>query len=715
MANVFDQFDTAVQSGNVFDQFDSPDAQPEMGWLEYANNVARAAANGLTFGFADELAGVAGAGGNMAARAAGMDVPEIGYYDIRDKEHAGIEKFRETNPVAAYGSEIIGGAALPMGAAANMARTGLTAGNVAKGAALVGAPMGAASAIGEAKELNSPMDVATTAGGGALAGGIGYGVAAPAAYGLGKGLEAIKKAVTYARDPHRAAVEKTAQALMDEDVDFNKLRGVVAPKGQEDAARRGLTNEQVSEVVTRYNDGEDYATIAQGMVNPKTGKPFTDKTLAKYVAEYRDSTEVPLNIIDAAKTLPESGGAQSVTNLARAAASTRGKAQSDAAKALINRQTEQGGRMGEHFDRAVGGADIEAEIARLDDVVGKQAAAAYGKARDSHVPFDLRPAISKWRADAKGNDEVSQALNRGLDTFFDPGMVEEISAKTGKPLDQLRYSKLMQPTSDMDQFMRSRRGLDNMIETAKGANGKHTPLSRALSSMRRDLNEAARAKNSAWLDADARFAEGKGGQAAIEAGEKLALRAGGKQRQIMAQFQKMTKEQKELFRLGFVRNLQDRVANKREGADVAKELNTDGMKRLINTMFPKKQAARLIQDIEREAVTTETLRGVFQGSRTAPLLDDMNALKQDASLAANLMTGNLAGTWRDLADRVMRGLNEKQSEEIIKLLTNTDPAQLLPMLDKLQGAKARLMAGESIASVLSARSGNVAAQQSGGR
>lgn len=712
MANVFDQFDTALQSGNVFDQFDAP-AQPEMGWLEYANNVARAAANGLTFGFADELAGAAGSAGNTVARAAGMDIPAISYDDIRTKEDQGIRDFRESHPVAAYGSEIVGGAALPMGAAANMARGGLTAGNVAKGAATIGAPMGAASALGEAKELDSVADAATTAASGVLPGAAGYAVAAPVAYGLGKGLEAIKRAVAYARDPHRAALEKTAGALMDEDVDFNALRGVVAPKGHEDAARRGLTNEQVSEVVRRYGEGEDFATIGAGMINPKTGKPFTPATLAKYAAEYRDSTEVPLNIIDAAKSLPDSGGAQSVTNLARAAASTRGKAQSDAAKALINRQTEQGGRMGEHFDRAVGGADIEAEIARLDDIVGKQAAAAYGKARDSHVPFDLKPAISKWRADARGNDDVSKTLNAQLDTFFDPGMVEEISAKTGKPLDQLRYNKLMQPTSDMDQFMRSRRGLDNAIESAKGANGKHTPLSRALSAMRRDLNDAARAKNTAWLDADARFSEGKAGQAAIESGEKLALRAGGKQRQIMAQFDKMTTEQKELFRLGFVRQLQDRVANKREGADVAKELNTDGMKRLITRVFPKKQANRLIQDIEREAITTDTLRGVFQGSRTAPLLEDMNQLKQDASLAANLLTGNVAGTWKDLSDRVMRGLNEKQSEEIIKLLTNTDPAQLLPMLDKLQAAKARLLAGESVAQVLRAGAGAASAQQAG--
>jgi hypothetical protein len=686
----------------------------DIGWLEYANNVARSAANGVTLGFADELAGAVGSAGNTALRAAGVDTPEKSYADIRGAEDQGIRDFRESNPVAAYGSEIAGGIALPIGAVGNLAKSGLTAGNVAKGAVAVGAPMGAVGQVGEAKEINSPAELAGEAAKGGALGAVGYGVAAPLGYGVAKGAQALGRAVRYARKPQDAALEKTAQALIDDGIDPNALRGVVAPKGSEDAARRGLSSDQVSELVRRIGEGDDISAIAPSFINPKTGKPFTTDTLSKYLAEYRDNVDVPVNLIDVAKSLPDSGGAASVTNLARAAASSRGAAQSTAAKALINRQMEQGGRMSEHLDRAVGGVSIDDEIARLDDIVGKQASKAYGEARAQTKPFDLRPAISKWRADAKGNDEVSQTLNRALDTFFDPGLVEQVSAKTGKPLEQLRYTKLLQPTGDMDQFMRSRRGLDQMIDASKGIGGKPTTLTRALSSMRTDLNNAARKGNDAWLKADLQFSEGKAGQAALEMGEKLALRSGGKQRQIMEKFGKLSNEQKDLFRLGFVRQLQDRVANKREGHDVTQDLSTDGVKRLIVKIFPGKPGQRLIRDIEREGVTSDTLREVFGGSRTAPLMEDMKQLGQDAALVGNLMSGNVGGTIKQAADRLMRGLNERQSKEIVDLLTNTRQEELLPILDALQKAKGRLNEGQPVRDALRDAFGTSAAQQTKG-
>lgn len=690
---------------------EAPKAKAPEGWLDYANSAARAAASGVTFGFADELAGLVGAGGNRVLRAMGMDVPEKSYTDIREKEDQGIRDFRETNPVAAYTSEIGGAVAMPLGAGANMLRGGLTAGKVLKGAATVGAPTGAVSRLGEAKSLDDAGDVVGEAVTGGLMGAGGYAIGAPLAYGVGKGIQAIGKAFRYAGKPKDAALEKTAQALIDDDIEPSALRGLVAPKGKEAAGNRGLSDVQVSEVIRRVRDGEDLSAIAGGMVNPKTGKPFTPATLSRYVSEYADNTDVPMNLIDLAKSMPESGGAAALTNLGRAAASSRGKAQSTAAKALINRQKEQGGRMGEHLDRAAGGVNIEDEIARLEGVVGAQSKTAYDAARANTKPFDLRGVISKWRADAKGNDAVSRQLNEALDSFFDPGLVEQVSAKTGKTMDQLRHTKLMQPTSDMEQFMRSRRGLDDMIDTAKAkTNGKPNTLSRVLSGLRRDLNDAARKDNPDWLKADTLFSEGKAGQAAIEMGEKLALRSGGKQREILAKFDKMPDEQKSLVRLGLVRQLQDRVLNKGEGHDVTAQLSNEGMNRMILRVFPPKVGQRLIRDVQREGITTDTLREVFGGSRTAPMMEDMKQLGQDAALVGNLLSGNVGGSLREAASRIMRGLNEKQSQEITTLLTNTRPEDLLPLIDALGKAKERLQKGEPLRNILKFGGGIVGAQ-----
>jgi len=249
-----------------------------------------------------------------------------------------------------------------------------------------------------------------------------------------------------------------------------------------------------------------------------------------------------------------------------------------------------------------------------------------------------------------------------------------------------------------------------MIDAAK-VNGKHTTLSRALSGLRRDLNDAARKGNDDWLKADAQFAEGKAGQAALEMGEKLALRSGGKQREMLAKFDKMSGEQKGLVRLGLIRQLQDRVLNKGEGHDVTAQLSNEGMNRMILRVFPPKVGQRLIRDIQREGITTDTLREVFGGSRTAPLMNDMSQLAQDAGLVGNLLSGNVSGTVRDAATRIMRGLNERQSREIVELLTNTRPEDLLPMLDALQKAQGRLQAGEPLRNILRYSGGLVGTQQ----
>src|SRR3990170_932340 len=244
------------EDANPFAQFalkdEAPKPKPPEGWLEWANNVARAGANALTAGHADELAGAVGSLGNKVLRA-GADVPlralgkmlpsgwlevpetvpERTYSDIRNEQDQAIRDFRETNPVAAYGTEVGAGFALPLGAGANLLRGGLTGLNVLKGAATVGAPMGAAYGIGEARHIDDAGDAIGEAAKGGLMGAAGYAIGAPLAYGAGKGLQAIGKAFRYARNPKDAALEKTALALIDDDIDLAALRAQVAPKGKE--------------------------------------------------------------------------------------------------------------------------------------------------------------------------------------------------------------------------------------------------------------------------------------------------------------------------------------------------------------------------------------------------------------------------------------------------------------------------------------------------
>ena len=117
----------------------------------YAGNLARAVGQGITFGFGDELEA------RFRALTGDRSYDEE-VADIRES----IEQFRETNPVAAYGSEIVGSIPTGLGLAGLALRGGL------KGAAKIGALEGSIYGVGEGEGVEG---TATSAAIGAGLGG----------------------------------------------------------------------------------------------------------------------------------------------------------------------------------------------------------------------------------------------------------------------------------------------------------------------------------------------------------------------------------------------------------------------------------------------------------------------------------------------------------------------------------------------------------------
>ena len=117
----------------------------------YAGNLARAVGQGITFGFGDELEA------RFRALTGDRSYDEE-VADIRES----IEQFRETNPVAAYGSEIVGSIPTGLGLAGLALRGGL------RGAAKIGALEGGIYGVGEGEGVEG---TATSAAIGAGLGG----------------------------------------------------------------------------------------------------------------------------------------------------------------------------------------------------------------------------------------------------------------------------------------------------------------------------------------------------------------------------------------------------------------------------------------------------------------------------------------------------------------------------------------------------------------
>lgn len=168
----------------------------------YDQSAMTGAKQGLTFSFADELAGLAGAAGDayQSFRDDRPRDPEA-YTAARDEERARLAESRQAEPFKTGAGQIAGGLLIPMGALGK-AKEGATALQVAKQGAAIGAAGGAISGVGEAKTAaDVPWEVAKGAAFGTLVGG-----AAPAVTSVAK--EAGKGALNLLRKPLEVAGQR---------------------------------------------------------------------------------------------------------------------------------------------------------------------------------------------------------------------------------------------------------------------------------------------------------------------------------------------------------------------------------------------------------------------------------------------------------------------------------------------------------------------------
>jgi hypothetical protein len=195
-------YEAAARKQNPFYEAAARKA-PEVGM---ASGVARSAAQGASFGFADEGEAAVRA---LISRQPGEDY-ETAYMRIRDDIRGQNASFREQHPVASIGGEIAGAIALPGLATAKAAGTFISAGARALTrfgrAGLVGATEGAIYGAGSADEM---ADIPGEMASGAAVGGA-LGVAAPVAVAGARGLVNVVKGAV---DPELAATIRTGQAI----------------------------------------------------------------------------------------------------------------------------------------------------------------------------------------------------------------------------------------------------------------------------------------------------------------------------------------------------------------------------------------------------------------------------------------------------------------------------------------------------------------------
>lgn len=132
---------------------------------------ARGAAQGATFGFADELAGAAETGLDVLTGKTGLSLDDIvsKYKENRDESRAAYKAAQEASDGAYFAGELTGGIAIPIPGSG--AIKGLSALDKIKRAAKIGTAAGAAGSLGSSEE-DSVVEMGKDVLAGGLAGGL---------------------------------------------------------------------------------------------------------------------------------------------------------------------------------------------------------------------------------------------------------------------------------------------------------------------------------------------------------------------------------------------------------------------------------------------------------------------------------------------------------------------------------------------------------------
>lgn len=627
------------------------------------------------FGLQDEMVGAGQYARKLVTSGGDFDAASQAYSDAAERVRAERRVARQDYGIA---PEIIGGLATAGPAKAIQGGVGLMQG--IKQGATAGAAFGGLAGAGQAEGgvgerlVGGAQGAAIGAGaGGALSAAIP--LATRGVRGVGEAVRYGNQAVRRARNPEQAAVESVADRLVKEGIDPAQLRAQIAPRPSPQLARRGFTEEQVADMIARRNAGETAQTIADDL-------GVAPDTVRRYFNTYEAANPTPRNIVDIARDMSGDGTASPVTRLGRAAASLADDGETT--QRLLTRQQTQSGRVNSIIDQAGGARNFDDEIARLQDLVTNKARQAYATAAQQAQPFNLRPAIRKYRQAAFARSgELRGQMEKAVDLFFEPAMVQRG--------DKVGLSKLGQPITDVRRFQAARQDLDQMIARSM-QDGRPTPLTRQLTRLRQDVTKAVRKANPALAEADDLFSGARTAERLLDEGAKLSTRLGAPSREALRDFQKLSPEQQELFRLGFLRKLQDMASNTRDGGAVANQFQSPAVRKTVETLFPKsdkriyKRGQDLIKQLRQEATTTRTKNDILAGSRTAELSSDMGRMMEGARAAADIATGRIGNVLNNLATRLSNQIGEEGAKQILRILTETEPAKLLPMLNRLAQA-----------------------------
>lgn len=668
---------------------------PETPQADVATDVAK----GATFGFNEGLDATLNLIGAPVRAPVNYISEKLGFGEaipeLRAARRFNVAGPAETQPgrVAQAVGEVAGSSVAP---AAGILQAGRMAGLAATGViGMAGRNPLLTAALEGASATGSGLGVATARENelGPLAEvglGIAGGVAVPNAFNLAsRTYSGVRNAAQYgnrairnARNPEQAAIDTIAERGIGAGVDWDAMRATALGDAQGNPLLsaqlrgRGITEEGLADIISRSMRGDSPAAIGRDYGIAPT-------TVQTYVGRYRNANPTPMNPIDFTKEMVGEGGASPITRLGRAAYSLAGDDSGEAAQRLVGRQETQPGRVLNIVQRSVAGGDFEATRTAGLENLQREANLAYADFYRQHElaiddladlmqdPLFRRANIMAQRqARVEAIRRNQQALNQGRNGEPIPEVDPENQVFSPEMLDLIQR-QLRIASEGFASNPNNARHARNLREVFLDRIEDHYPMFRDI---RRN-----------YATALGEFGE----EGALEAGAALTTRLGAPTREALRGFDTMTPAQQELFRLGFARKLMDDAANPQVGGAIANKFNTTAVREIVERLYPRadrnlfRQGQQLLRDLRREATTTRTKNDVMVGARTAELGSDMGRMMEGAQTAADVATGRWGKLLENLSTRLSTQLGRRGAQEVLRVLTETDPAQLLTTLNRL--------------------------------
>lgn len=601
--------------------------------------IGRGAAQGATFNFYDELAGLSAAGGApvepgklsgiqdvlLGAIKYWMNDPEAvaKYNEYVSKERAYTKEVEEQRPYSFLGGQIAGGSAIPMGAAANTATLPVRMGR----GALTGGLVGAASGAGDGE---TPFDRGTGAILGLGVGGAFGGFMPAAVEGVVQGARAVTQPIA------------------------NTLRGI--RHTDDEAARR------ISAAAQRDME-----------IDPTALNRLTP---AEMVAQKQQGN--PVNLMDT--------GGETMRALARSAANTSPEGRAALTKSIDERFEGQGPRIVSWFQKTFNYPDADSISEAIKKVAKTVNRANYERVMSKHpvvnVPSEIveRPAVAQAMKDA-----VSLAKNYGEKLEGDPIVKTIISGPGFHIADDvaspaktsLRYWDYVKKAMDSRiEKMKRGGGIDDLNGKEKA---DYQGLLDARNTLVAHLDSVAKDYKSARAGAAAFF----GAEDALEAGQKI-VSSRMSNGEIARGLAKMSPEERKLAQDGFVSEYTAMLRETGDRRNVMSKIGESPAARERLNMILGPQKSKELEAVLRVEGIMDLARPAVQGnSTTARQLAELGLAGGTYGIASG---GNITNPDPSAlmnaalvygAARGRNKINEIVSRRVAEMLASDDPKILM--------------------------------------